>query len=82
MLRGGINLNAQPSGLAVASATLEQSSASLELGTQNPIAYPFLTPMRDVSIEQDTLDRLTQSRGGSSTQPSYVSLSTSGASIY
>ena len=65
MLRGGIDLNAQPSSLATASAALEQSSVSLELGAQNPIAYPFLTPMRDVSIEQDTLDRLTQSRGGS-----------------
>lgn len=69
MLRGGIDITQQPSGIAVASSNLERSFVSLEIEVQNPIAYPFLAPIHGISTNQDTLSRLTQSRGGSSALP-------------
>lgn len=78
MLRGGIDITEQPSGLSIASTILEQPFVSLELGLQNPVAYPFLAPIDDITMHQDTLNRLTRSRGGSSVLPLYVPAPTDG----
>jgi hypothetical protein len=72
VLRGGVEITRQPFEFALASTILDLPFVSLELGAQNPIAYPFLTPIQKVFIDQDTLARLTQSRGQPSTLPLYV----------
>ncbi len=64
VLRGGIDITQRPSGLAIGATTLGSSLVSQELEIHNPVAYPFLAPIHDIPIEQDTINRLTQPRGG------------------
>ncbi|KAK1237058.1 hypothetical protein MKX07_000480 [Trichoderma sp. CBMAI-0711] len=58
-LRGGISAIHQPSELRIAVATMDNSFHALQLGSQNPVAYPYLPPLQPQALPRDDFRRLT-----------------------
>ncbi|KAH0497710.1 hypothetical protein TgHK011_004996 [Trichoderma gracile] len=58
-LRGGISMIHQPSELRNAVATMDNSFHALQLGSQNPVAYPYLPPLHPQALPRDDFRQLT-----------------------